>query len=656
MKRIFGLSVALVFLVALFVPLSLSTGSEPATAANGSDFDPGYIISDENFYAGSSMSQSEIQSFLNNKSSVCAAGYTCIKDYRQSTWSRPADAMCASYQGGSNETSAAIIAKVAQACKISPKVLLVTLQKEQSLISASAPSAARYDRAMGYACPDTAPCDAQYFGFYNQVYNSAWQFKRYANPPGTTQRFTWFPVGAASNVLFHPNSACGSTPVRIRNAATAALYYYTPYQPNGAAMGNLYGSGDACSAYGNRNFWRMYTDWFGSTSANGYGSFDSAIGVYKGIAISGWSIDPNNAASAYAWVNVDGQGGPVKADKSLSWFDSVFPGFGPNHGFAETIAATAGDHEVCVYGTYSLISCKWVTVPAGQGSLDTVVGTWGGADISGWAVDFGTVQPSYIWVNVDGVGSAYKADVNLPWINSLFAGAGADHGFKVKVPAAPGARKICAYGIYGGVSELISCRTVTVPRGTGALDSATSVPGGLVVSGWSADYTRPDSSFVWVDVDGNGSAYRTNKALSWLPGYLPGIGQNNGFEIRVPARKGSHRVCVSGAVAQLGCRTVTVEKSADGHLDSVEAVAGGVRIRGWSVDLTTSQTSYIWVNVNGEGGPFKADAPLSWFESYYPGSGPNHGFDVTVPKPAGTHTVCVNGTEELLGCQTVTVP
>jgi uncharacterized protein Veg len=43
------------------------------------------------------------------------------------------------------------------------------------------------------------------------------------------------------------------------------LYKYTPYTPNAAALNNLYGLGDNCSAYGNRNFWRYFTDWFGST-------------------------------------------------------------------------------------------------------------------------------------------------------------------------------------------------------------------------------------------------------------------------------------------------------------------------------------------------------------------------------------------------------
>jgi hypothetical protein len=52
--------------------------------------------------------------------------------------------------------------------------------------------------------------------------------------------------------------------VFIENQATAGLYNYTPYTPNDAALNNMYGTGDACSSYGNRNFWRIYTDWFGN--------------------------------------------------------------------------------------------------------------------------------------------------------------------------------------------------------------------------------------------------------------------------------------------------------------------------------------------------------------------------------------------------------
>jgi hypothetical protein len=37
-----------------------------------------------------------------------------------------------------------------------------------------------------------------------------------------------------------------------------------------AAINAGYGSGDGCSAYGNRNFWLYYTDWFGSTNTPNY--------------------------------------------------------------------------------------------------------------------------------------------------------------------------------------------------------------------------------------------------------------------------------------------------------------------------------------------------------------------------------------------------
>src|SRR5690606_3156716 len=34
------------------------------------------------------------------------------------------------------------------------------------------------------------------------------------------------------------------------------------------------GTGNSCSSYGNRNFWRIFTDWFGSTMVS-YTSLDS---------------------------------------------------------------------------------------------------------------------------------------------------------------------------------------------------------------------------------------------------------------------------------------------------------------------------------------------------------------------------------------------
>lgn len=235
----------------------------PARAVDMSTFNPGNIISDEVFFDRATMTEGDVQAFLNARGERCQSGYTCLRDYRMTTSSKPADSYCAGYSGAANESAARIIAKVAESCGINPQVLLVTLQKEQTLVTRSDPGAGHYKFAMGQGCPDTAACDSRYYGFQNQVYGAARQFQIYAEG----RYFTWYAPGRTWNILYHPDSSrgCGSSPVFIQNKATAGLYYYTPYQPNRAALAAGSGEGDRCSSYGNRNFFRFFSDWFGST-------------------------------------------------------------------------------------------------------------------------------------------------------------------------------------------------------------------------------------------------------------------------------------------------------------------------------------------------------------------------------------------------------
>jgi hypothetical protein len=251
--------IAIAAMVATLLSVAPTAPVPAAEAAQASNFDPGNIISDEQFFDGRAMSADQVQTFLNAQLQRCATGYTCLKDYAQATPAMAATEYCAGIPGRSRATSSQIIVDVAVACDVSPRVLLVLLQKEQSLVTHPSPSAIRYERATGFACPDTAPCDSTFGGFYYQVYYAARQFQRYAMYPGNYRHR----AGQTNAVLYHPNAACGSSPVHIRNQATAGLYNYTPYQPNRAALANLYGTGDSCSAYGNRNFWRMWSDWFG---------------------------------------------------------------------------------------------------------------------------------------------------------------------------------------------------------------------------------------------------------------------------------------------------------------------------------------------------------------------------------------------------------
>ncbi|MDY0830350.1 hypothetical protein SK224_14545 [Microbacterium sp. BG28] len=283
---ILGVVVAVVAsLTAVILPPAVPT----ALAADASSFQDGYLISDRNFFDSQSMTASDAQAFLNSKLSSCAGsnGMPCLKDYvAQSTPAVPANAYCNAYPGGTM-TAAQLVVAVSQACGINPKVILVMLQKEQGLVTATSPTPRNYSAALGQGCPDGAACDPQFAGFFYQIYGAAKQFQVYLkNPRSFGYQLGW------NNILYQatpPDNSrvCGTKRVYIQNDATRALYIYTPYTPNQAALNNLYGTGDFCSSYGNRNFWRLYTDWFGDPTAErvtgAYADTWAALGGVNGI-------------------------------------------------------------------------------------------------------------------------------------------------------------------------------------------------------------------------------------------------------------------------------------------------------------------------------------------------------------------------------------
>lgn len=291
----FLITISCLLVFAIYAPLS--------NAAIGSDWQAGRIIDDSIFTNKDSMSVSEIQNFLNNKVGTGVNGrvagqcdtngvatselgggtraqygaahgnpapFTCLKDYYEVPKTSPDPGLPANNYGGQPipagaESAAQLIWNAAQQYDISPKVLLVTIQKESvgPLITDDWPFQSQYTYAMGAHCPDSGSgCDPNYAGFSIQVSESAALFRYYLD--NMTQ--SWWPYKKFGNnsILYNPATSCGSSTVSITTMATAALYTYTPYQPNQAALSNLYGTGDSCSSYGNRNFWRIYSDWFGS--------------------------------------------------------------------------------------------------------------------------------------------------------------------------------------------------------------------------------------------------------------------------------------------------------------------------------------------------------------------------------------------------------
>lgn len=235
-------------LAAMTVMSTLSTFfTSPAQANSALGFIPGHIMSDSVMRQKSSMNTTQIQSFLNSKGVNCTSGSNCLKNYKQN-----------------GKTAAQIIHEVSQEFSINPRVLIVLLQKEVGLVTMHNPESWRYRTATGYGCPDSTPgvCDTRYYGFTNQLRWSATMFDAILrNSP------TWYApyVVGANDILYHPHNNCGTKRVNIQNRATAALYSYTPYVPNQAAINAGYGTGNSCSSYGNRNFYLYFTDWFGST-------------------------------------------------------------------------------------------------------------------------------------------------------------------------------------------------------------------------------------------------------------------------------------------------------------------------------------------------------------------------------------------------------
>ncbi len=293
-------------LISLYMPFS-------ASAANAANWKAGRIIDDAVFTNADAMSVDQIQNLLNQRvgtggydsvpgqcdsngirsaapySSQTRAEYatsqgrptkfTCLKDYYEVPKTSPGPGIPASNYGGAPipsgaKSAAHLIWDAAQKYDISPKVLLIKIQTESAgpLTTDDWPFHKQYTYAMGAHCPDSGPngaanCDPNYAGFSIQIAEAASLLRWYLN---SMDQPWWTHKRLGNNSILYQNSmpSCGSSVVNITTRATAALYTYTPYQPNAAALADLYGTGDVCSAYGNRNFWRTFTDWFGTTEAN----------------------------------------------------------------------------------------------------------------------------------------------------------------------------------------------------------------------------------------------------------------------------------------------------------------------------------------------------------------------------------------------------
>ena len=191
------------------------------------------------------------------------------------------------------------------------------------------------------------------------------------------------------------------------------------------------------------------------------------------------------------------------------------------------------------------------------------------------------------------------------------------------------------------------------PSPSRATPSATSSrsrpdPARSTVSGWAIDpdSTNPINVDVWVD-----GAF-TAKLTADVPrpdvgAAYPTYGPNHGFSGTVPVPAGSHEVCAYAlntgpgtSNKSLGCKTVTVGGIPFGHLEAVLGDAGAVTVSGWAIDPDSADPINVDVWVDGAfTAKITADVARPDVAAAYPAYGPNHGFDDSIPLPAGTHEV-----------------
>lgn len=308
--------IILVSLIAVMV-IPYAPRPQRASAVTASDWRPGQIIDDPVFTDVNSMSAGGIQAFLDSKVPSCdtagtqpatdwgrpdlshaqfaasrgwpAPPYVCLKDYYEVPKTSPSTEVPANSftNGGAppagSISAAQMIYNAAIQYRISPKVLLVKLDTESAgpLTRDTWPLQKQYTYAMGAHCPDSGPngsanCDSNYAGFSIQIAEAAKLLRYYLD----NMDQSWWPYKRphqTNSILWNvAPSGCGASDVFIQSKATAALYTYTPYQPNQAALNHMYTMGDNCSAYGNRNFWRVFYDWFGAPyTGSCYSTYDT---------------------------------------------------------------------------------------------------------------------------------------------------------------------------------------------------------------------------------------------------------------------------------------------------------------------------------------------------------------------------------------------
>jgi len=232
------------------------------------NFNPNILIADAVFSDTQALGGPDgVQKFLESKGSVLANTNPIflVKLNEPNDSSLKQALGDPEYNLGRLRTAAELIWDAGQASGLNPQVILVTLNKEQGLITGTFNEYTlqrALNRAMGFDCPDNTGCGNLFPGFYYQLFGNVDTagnrylgatkslMKSFNTPGGRGPAVNGKPAKAGDTITIY-NTLGGFTGVlqsqliTLMNKATAALYRYTPHAFNG-----------------NYNFWRFFTSWF----------------------------------------------------------------------------------------------------------------------------------------------------------------------------------------------------------------------------------------------------------------------------------------------------------------------------------------------------------------------------------------------------------
>jgi hypothetical protein len=225
------------FVIALCLATCVVLGT--GSVACATTFNPALIVSNGSLRASDCLSQSGIQAFLN-------------------TQKGPLKSLVTTDYAGRKRPAAQIIAEACKQWHISPRVMLVMLQKEQSLLTRTTLAKNTLSRAIGAGCPNSST--NKYPGFGQQMWYGARLLDGYGEGKNGSKIPLYHSGIYVTDIYKTPH-----VKVYVANLATYKLYIYNPSIGAKSPYGDL--SKQSSSVSGNANFWLIYRKYFGDTLA-----------------------------------------------------------------------------------------------------------------------------------------------------------------------------------------------------------------------------------------------------------------------------------------------------------------------------------------------------------------------------------------------------